>query len=121
MSHLERIIRITMRSTSALATEADDKENPVTGDSSAIIINGREASLDMSNIRELMLAGTAYINTQAIVNSSGVGTENSNVPMGESISVKGDQIAYLVPPECIGTSGDGADAKSLYQQESTLL
>ena len=31
-----------------------DKENPVAGDSSAIIINGREASLDMSNIRELM-------------------------------------------------------------------
>ena len=50
----------------------------------------------MSNIRELMLAGTAYINTQAIVNSSGVGTQNSNVAMGESISVKGDQIAYLV-------------------------
>lgn len=91
-----------------------DKENPVAGDSSAIIINGREASLDMSNIRELMLAGTAYINTQAIVNSSG--TKNSNVAMGESISVKGDQIAYLVPPECIGTSGDGADAKSLYNK-----
>ena len=94
----------------------DDKENPVAGDSSAIIINGREASLDMSNIRELMLAGTAYINTQAIVNSSGVGTQNSNVAMGESISVKGDQIAYLVPPECIGTSGEGADAKSLYNK-----
>lgn len=93
-----------------------DKENPVAGDSSAIIINGREASLDMSNIRELMLAGTAYINTQAIVNSSRVGTENSNVGMGESISVKGDQIAYLVPPECIGTSGNGADAKSLYNK-----
>ncbi len=93
-----------------------DKENPVAGDSSAIIINGREASLDMSNIRELMLAGTAYINTQAIVNSSGVGTQNSNVAMGESISVKGDQIAYLVPPECIGTSGEGADAKSLYSK-----
>ena len=94
-----------------------DKENPVAGDSSAIIINGREASLDMSNIRELMLAGTAYINTQAIVNSSSsVGTENSNVGMGESISVKGDQIAYLVPPECIGTSGNGADAKSLYNK-----
>ena len=94
----------------------DDKENPVAGDSSAIIINGREASLDMSNSRELMLAGTAYINTQAIVNSSGVGTQNSNVAMGESISVKGDQIAYLVPPECIGTSGEGADAKSLYSK-----
>ena len=31
-----------------------NKENPVAGDSSAIIINGRKASLDMSNIRELM-------------------------------------------------------------------
>ena len=66
-----------------------DKENPVAGDSSAIIINGREASLDMSNIRELMLAGTAYINTQAIVNSSSVGTQNSNVGMGEVNLCKG--------------------------------
>ena len=113
---MARIIRITIAKYVGFGNGGADKENPVAGDSSAIIINGREASLDMSNIRELMLAGTAYINTQAIVNSSSVGTQNSNVGMGESISVKGDQIAYLVPPECIGTSGDGADAKSLYNR-----
>lgn len=85
-------------------------------DSSAIIINGRNSSLDMAGLKELMLAGTAYINTSAIVNSSNVGTANSNVAMGESISVKGDQIAYLVPPECIGTDGNAADSKSVYNK-----
>lgn len=94
----------------------DDKSNPVAADSSAIIINGRNSSLDMAGLKELMLAGTAYINTSAIVNNSSVGTQNSNVAMGESISVKGDQIAYLVPPECIGTDGDGADSQSLYNK-----
>lgn len=91
-------------------------DTSVAADSSAIIINGRNASLDMSGLEELMLAGTAYINTSAIVNGSNVGTNNSNVTMGESISVKGDQIAYLVPAECIGTEGTGADAKSLYNK-----
>lgn len=84
--------------------------------SSAIIINGRDSSVDMTGLKELMLAGTAYINTSAIVNNSGVGTSNNNVAMGESISVKGDQIAYLVPPECIGTDGNAADSQSVYDK-----
>lgn len=83
-------------------------------ESSAIIINGRESTLDMSGIKELMLAGNTYINRASMVKVNGNDKENKDVVMGESISVKGNQIAYLIPVECIGTDGDGADAKSVY-------
>lgn len=83
-------------------------------ESSAIIINGRESTLDMSGIKELMLAGNAYINRSSKVEDDESDKENKDVAMGESISVKGNQIAYLIPAECIGTDGDDAAAKSVY-------
>ena len=61
-----------------------------------------------------MLAGNAYINRSSMVKVNGSDKENKDVAMGESISVKGNQIAYLIPPECIGTAGDDAAAKSVY-------
>ena len=83
-------------------------------DSSAIIINGKGSSIDMSNLDSLMVAGYAYVKTSSLQPISG--ENNQNITTGESISVKGNQIAYLVPAECIGTDGNGADAKSLYNK-----
>lgn len=80
-------------------------------DSSAIIINGKGSSLDMSNLDSLMVAGYAYVKTSSLQPISG--ENNQNITTGESISVKGNQIAYLVPAECIGTDGNG---KSLYNK-----
>ncbi|MCI6919902.1 MAG: hypothetical protein MR817_05250 [Lachnospiraceae bacterium] len=84
-----------------------DQEN-----SSAIIINGQNSTVDMSGVNTLMLAGRAYIgtnttkkeldqNTAAAVEDAGKKNEKA-VLMGESITVKGGQIAYLVPTECLG-------------------
>ena len=81
-------------------------------DSSAIIINGAESTLDLTGLKELMLAGYAYINTGAIAGSNGI--VNSNIQTGDSISVKGNQIAYLVPAECLYTEGNGTEAKSKF-------
>jgi Tfp pilus assembly protein PilE len=85
-----------------------------TGDegSSAIIINGKNSVLDMSEAKLVALSGYAYINTGAITttnsqtstNTTDV-TKNNNIQLGESILVKGDQIAYLVPSECVATVG----------------
>jgi hypothetical protein len=82
-----------------------------TGDdgSSAVIINGKDSVLDMSAADSIVVSGYAYINTSAIsadkngtvTNDTGI-TDNSNIQLGESIMVKGDQIAYLVPAECVG-------------------
>lgn len=80
--------------------------------SSAIIINGKDSTVDMSAVTKLLIAGRSYISPN-IGNSAGDTGSNKNplevsspsapVMMGESIAVKGGQVAYLVPAECIGT------------------
>jgi len=62
--------------------------------SSAIIVNaigGSKAKLNLKGVTNLVLAGNAYIG-------------NSKTFMGESLTVKSNQIAYLVPESCIGSS-----------------
>lgn len=78
--------------------------------SSAIIINGRDSTVDMSAVTRLLLAGRSYIsprlgNTAGHMGSDKADLTSSSPPvmMGESIAVKGGQVAYLVPAECIGT------------------
>ncbi len=80
--------------------------------SSAIIINGKNSTVDMVGVKKLLLAGRSYIGqastmaeAEAYRQQIAAGTREPSVPvmMGESIAVKGGQIAYLVPAECIGT------------------
>lgn len=54
--------------------------------SSAVMINGRECSLDLSNLSQLFLAGRTFIRR---------GTQG-DIWLGESLSVRSDQIAYYV-------------------------
>lgn len=64
--------------------------------SSAILINGRDAFVDVREAINLMIAGRAFIGRNKNV------TENSNdILTGESISVKANQIAYYVPDNCV--------------------
>ncbi len=79
-------------------------------ESSAIILNGKNCDLDMSGLDELAVAGYSYIGTSSF--NAGTDSTNGNVQMGESISVKGDQIAYLIPGSCIGTNGSASSAYS---------
>ena len=71
--------------------------------SSAITINGKSTTLDMSGLNLLLLAGRNYIASKALPASAitGSGTDNTasndDVLTGESITVKGTQLAYLVP------------------------
>ena len=83
-------------------------------DSSAIIINGKNSTLDMSGLDDLFVAGYSFIQTSSIANDRTVSYEDNNdVRMGESISLKGNQIGYLIPGECIGVDSSG---KSLYNR-----
>ena len=92
--------------------------------SSSILINGTGIKLDLSSLTELGLAGQAYIGTtdadedgvaddrELIADDGSVPTDaegnplnvsaNTDVRMGESLSIRSNQLAYLVPPECIG-------------------
>lgn len=60
--------------------------------SSAILINGRDAALDLSGLGNLLIAGRAYVD---LLNPNATGDLNSTYMTGESISVKGTQDSYL--------------------------
>lgn len=68
--------------------------------SSAIVINGKNTTLDLSNVQKLMLAGKNYIASSKV---TGKKTNARDVMTGESITVKGTQLAYLLPSELLGT------------------
>ena len=62
-------------------------------ESSSIIVNGPGSTLDMSGLNTLFLAGHSFIDT---------GSGYNDILMGQSVSVKSDQLAYLVPASEIG-------------------
>lgn len=70
--------------------------------SSAITINGKSTTLDMSGLERLLLAGKNYIASKAL-QTSNVSKDNGDVLTGESVTVKGTQLAYLVPDSLLGT------------------
>lgn len=70
--------------------------------SSSIIVNGADTTLDLSGLSKLMIAGNSYIGGKkafAFGTSSANGSED--ILTGESLMVKGGQIAYLVPASCL--------------------
>lgn len=68
--------------------------------SSAIIVNGAGTTLDLSNAKRLMLAGHSF------VWNNGTDTGKTDVMMGESVSVRENQMVYLVPKEYLTGAGD---------------
>lgn len=72
--------------------------------SSAIIINGSNTTLDLSALKTLVVAGTSFVKPPTVVDNPLVeGTATpANVLMGDSIAVKSNQIAYMVPTQDTG-------------------
>ncbi|MBU5334237.1 hypothetical protein KQI61_18820 [Anaerocolumna aminovalerica] len=78
--------------------------------SSAVIINGLKSTLNLSNLNRLLIAGRAYLNP-----STGGNEYNENLQgdiwTGESLAIKGNQYAYLVPSECLWQDIDSNSAE----------
>lgn len=68
--------------------------------SSSIIINGQTTTLNMSNLDTLVIAGTSFVATKD--SAYGSNTTSKDILMGDSIAIKSNQLAYLVPTECAG-------------------
>lgn len=68
--------------------------------SSAIVINGKNTTMDLSDVRKLMVAGKNYISGTGV---TGIGSakNESDIMTGESLTVKGTQLAYLLPAELL--------------------
>lgn len=90
-------------------------------DSSSILINGAQTTLDMSGLRNLMLLGRAFVGAthydadtaeesdyieDASSGSAGPHANHSDLMLGQSVAVKGDQMMYMVPEECMGYEGN---------------
>lgn len=58
--------------------------------SSAIMINGKSSSLNIQNLKYLLLAGRTFI-------ARGNNSSNTDIQMGESIAARTNQLAYYVP------------------------
>ncbi|MDY3274991.1 MAG: hypothetical protein SOX33_04245 [Agathobacter sp.] len=71
-------------------------------ESSAVLVNGPDSTLNMAGLSRMILMGHAFIGTSAVEPQEGL-TNSSNILMGSSLGIKGDQVAYLVPAECLGT------------------
>lgn len=95
-------------------TKYDIKEKPYEY-SSAILVNGKNTSLDLSGLSKMSLAGNAYVNA----NPTPSGRNNKNIRTGESISVKSSQRAYLFPAKNLTFDANpvSASSYSAYQQE----
>jgi hypothetical protein len=69
-------------------------EHPLSaGNSSAVMVNGRNSVLELSTLTTLLVAGRAYIDPS--LDSS----TTADIYTGESVSVKQNEYAYLVPAE----------------------
>ncbi len=74
------------------------KENKDASYSSAIVINGKNNKLNLENATYLLLSGRTYISRTG-------GTGNNDVALGESISVRSNQMAYFVPTSYVDITG----------------
>lgn len=63
--------------------------------SSAILVNGKNTSLSM-DLSEAYLAGHAYVSAKG---ADGDSVSNGAIMLGQSMGVKSDQIAYMIPSE----------------------
>lgn len=74
--------------------------------SSSIIINGTDTVLNMGNLTSLSLGGNTYVGTSKLdisdMENQTFPKENKDIKMGNAVASKAEQIAYLVPIECIG-------------------
>ena len=87
--------------------------------SSAMLINGRNTTLNTNGLYKLILAGRAFIEKRGndIQNSN----ITSDIQMGESLSVKSNQLAYLVPDEYISTKENPAIEGALASVDTDAL
>ncbi len=80
-------------------TSDDGTKSGQANRSSAILVNGLDSQLNVSNLNRLMLAGRSYISKYFYSGQSdAAGEEIESVGMLESISVRSNQQMYLIDP-----------------------
>jgi len=65
-------------------------------ESSSINVNGAHTKLDIQELDMLVLAGSSYISTSTVTPGNDRYSNSTDIQLGEALSVKSNQIAYLV-------------------------
>lgn len=110
--------------TAVLASSAENDEdraekvkNNLADYSSSIIINGIRSKLDLSGLDAMKISGTSYVDSRTDENS-----KSSDILMGESLSIRSDQTAYLIPAECIAPEAENGGTNPMpISQYSALV
>lgn len=89
-------------------------DNNAVDTNSSIIINGRNTTIDLSNVERLMLGGNSYISKPV-----STGSNDDGLLTGESLNIKGTQLAYLMPASVIG-DGTGKNPMTFSEYQNTL-
>lgn len=102
---------------------ADDQTNQLAytdaakpNGSSAIIVNGRNTSLNMSGLDTLTLAGSGFVNTTGANAAQG---SAAYFAMGQSIAARSDQLAYLAPVIALKTDSFTYTTNPYYSADGT--
>lgn len=102
--------------------------------SSAILVNGVDTTINLQDVKHFSLAGRAYVSftnsttkaksdgtaAKIDVDSNDTDKKTLDIYTGSSVGVKSDQLMYLVPSECLGVAlvddgtGNKVAADSIY-------
>ena len=76
---------------------------------SAMIVNGSGSGMDLSGLSSMVLAGRAHVSVEdSILKAVNPSVANVNIMTGESLALKSNQRAYLVPGEYIFLETDAS-------------
>ncbi|MDD3173931.1 MAG: hypothetical protein PHF63_09750, partial [Herbinix sp.] len=82
---------------------------------SAIMINGSGSSLNLSGLSSLVLAGRAHVSVEdSILKGISVSDPDINILTGESLAIKSNQRAYLIPGEFIKLVKDTTEQTAMH-------
>ncbi|MEG2441291.1 MAG: hypothetical protein RSB37_07260 [Acetivibrio sp.] len=77
--------------------------------SSSMIINGKDALLNMKDLSMLVLAGRAFISKSG--SDSEFLAQNKDIMLGESLAVRSSQLVYYVPEKYVVEEKSGGEKK----------
>lgn len=121
--------------------KVEEIENHPANYNSSMIINGVNSTLDISGLSVFKLAGNAYVNgtehadavDEMIANANRAdagavdaqvadGLNTEDVLMGESLAIRSDQLAWMVPADCIApeTENGGVNPMPITQYSELL-
>lgn len=98
------------------------KSSSAAAESSAIIINGANTMLDIQKLDTLVLGGSSYISTSTVPSGQSGKVNSTDIQTGEGLSVKSNQIAYLVDDKELNASIDKFVSNPMsYQQFNEMI